>query len=104
MNPTPLHRETANELHAMLSPELRMEIARYEHTETVPKGTKLLEHDVHPKGLAILNSGRVEVRLAGMRESTSIDDVSTGKVFGMRAVVSGELPEIDVICVETCQV
>jgi len=81
-----------------------MEIARYEHTETVPKGTKLLEHDVHPKGLAIVNSGRVEVRLAGMRESTSIDDVSTGKVFGMRAVVSGELPEIDVICVETCQV
>jgi len=101
---TPLHREAANELHTMLSPELRLKIARYEQTETVPKGTKLLEHDVHPKRLAILNSGRVEVRLADMRKSASIDDVPTGKVFGMRALVSGELPQIDVICMETCQV
>ncbi|HKV93406.1 MAG TPA: Crp/Fnr family transcriptional regulator [Candidatus Angelobacter sp.] len=104
MKMTLLHRETANELHAVLSPALRAKIAKYERIVTVPKGAKLLQHDVQPDRLAILNSGTVEIRLAGMRKSVAIDDVPAGKVFGIRAVVSGELPQVDVTCLETCQV
>jgi|SRR5215472_2106690 len=103
MNMPPWHRETANELHAMLSPELRAKIAPYERTAKVPRGTKLLLNGEHPEWLTMLNSGLVEVRLAGVRQSVSIE-VTAGKVFGMRAVVSGELPQIDVTCVESSQV
>ena len=37
MNTTPLH-SAANELYAMLSPELRAELAKYERSMTVPAG------------------------------------------------------------------
>lgn len=104
MNMTVLHREIANELHAVLSPALLTKIAKYEQTVTVPKGTKLLQHDVRPDRLAILNSGTVEIRLPGMRKSVATENVPAGKVFGIRAVISGELPEVNVTCMEACQV
>jgi NTE family protein len=102
MNTTPLHNQAANELYALLSPELRTELAQYERSVTVPEGTQLIKHGVLPDRLVIVNSGRVEVTLAGMRESITLPCVQGGKVFGMRAVVSGELPDADVTSQENC--
>jgi CRP-like cAMP-binding protein len=104
MNSTPFHSASANELYEMLSPELRAELARSEQSSTVPAGTSLLKHGVPPEHLVIVNSGKVEITLNCDHRSASLGYSGAGKVFGMRALVSGELPEIDVICLETCSV
>jgi CRP-like cAMP-binding protein len=104
MNTTPLDNGARNELYAELSAELRTELAKYERFVTVPAGTQLIKHSVLPEQLIILHSGKVEITLAGMQESFSLDGAETGKVFGMRAVVSGELPEVDVTSRENCRI
>jgi CRP-like cAMP-binding protein len=38
------------------------------------------------------------------RHPASLGYSGAGKVFGMRATVSGELPEIDVTCLESCSI
>jgi CRP-like cAMP-binding protein len=100
----PLHNEAVNELYAMLSPELRTKLAGYERSVTLPKGTHLIKCGVLPDHLVIVNSGKVEVTLAGLREAISVCCAQGGKVFGMRAVISGELPDADVTSQEDCWV
>jgi len=104
MNATPLHNETANELYAMLTPEVRAELAKHERFMFVPKGTYLIKHGVQPDELVIVNSGKVEITLTSMQESVSLNCAERGKVFGMCAVVSGELPDADVTSQENCRV
>lgn len=88
----------------MLSPELRAELARAERSMTVPVGTALIQQGVFPEHLVIVNSGKVAVTLNCTHKSASLDYSQAGKVFGMRALVSGELPEIDVTCLEPCSI
>ena len=104
MNTIPLKSEAANELYASLPPELRTELANYERSVAVPAGTNLIKRGVLPDQLVIVNSGKVEITLDCVRESILLDCATAGKVFGMRAVVSGELPEEDVTCHENCTV
>lgn len=99
---TPLKSEAANELYASLPPELRTELANHERSMTMPAGTDLIKRGVLPDHLVIINSGRVEITLGC--EAISLDCAAAGKVFGMRAVVSGELPEADIRCQENCRV
>lgn len=104
MNTTSLPNETANELYAVLSPALRNELAQYEQSVSVPQGTDLIQRGVLPNQLVIVNSGKVEITLGWMRGSVSLRCGEAGKVFGMRAVVSGELPEADVTSRDNCRV
>jgi CRP-like cAMP-binding protein len=104
MNTTPLDNGARDELYAGLSAELRTELAKYERSVTVSPGTHLIKHSVLPEQLVILHSGKVEITLAGIQEPFSLDGGETGKVFGMRAVVSGELPEVDVTSRENCRI
>jgi CRP-like cAMP-binding protein len=105
MNTTPLPIEAAaNELYAMLSPELRVELAKYERTVTVPGSTQLIRRGMVQDQLVIVNSGRVEITLTDMHESISLPSTQGGKVFGMRAVVCGELPEVNVTSQENCRI
>lgn len=103
MNTTSLPDQTANELYAMLSPELRTEFGKYELAVTVPEGTNLIKQGVPPDQLVIVNSGRVEIAVAGMHETVSMGGAEAGGVFGMRAIVSRELPEVDVTSQEICR-
>ena len=104
MNTIPLKSEAANELYASLPPELRTELANYERSVAVPAGTNLIKRGVLPDQLVIVNSGKVAITLDCVREPILLDCATAGKVFGMRAVVSGELPEEDVTCQENCTV
>lgn len=88
----------------MLSPEVCAELAKSERSMTVPEGTTLIQQDVPPENLVIIHSGKVAVSLNCLRGSASLDYAEPGKVFGMRALVSGELPEINVTCVESCSI
>jgi CRP-like cAMP-binding protein len=92
-----------NELYAMLPPEARLELEKHEQSRTVPPGTNLIEHGVLPDSLVILNSGTVQVSVPCSR-CPGLSTGRAGKVFGMRAAVSDELPEIDVTCLEPCRV
>jgi divalent anion:Na+ symporter, DASS family len=104
MNMTPAHNQAANELYTLLSPELRAQLASHERCLTVPAGTQLITQGVPPDQLVIVNSGKVEITLACSGESVSLDCAEAGKVFGMRAAISGELPEINVTCVDSCNI
>jgi CRP-like cAMP-binding protein len=104
MNSTSSGSAVANELYEMLSPEVRAELVKAERSMTVPEGTALIQQDVPPENLVIVNSGKVAVSLNCLRGPASLDYSEPGKVFGMRAMVSGELPEINVTCVESCSI
>ncbi|HEY7405344.1 MAG TPA: Crp/Fnr family transcriptional regulator [Candidatus Angelobacter sp.] len=96
--------KNTNELYALLRAELRHELAQHEQLITLPEGSTLIEHSVLPDHLVILNSGTVRVSVPCPRRAVSVTTGQQGKVFGMRAAISGELPEIDVICVEPCNI
>lgn len=104
MNSTSSDSAVANELYEMLSPEVRAELAKTEKSMTVPQGTALIQQGVPAENLVIINSGKVEISLNCLRGPASLDYAEPGKVFGMRAMVSGELPEINVTCVESCSI
>jgi CRP-like cAMP-binding protein len=105
MTNPPLQSEAANELYDMLSPESRAELARFEQVRIVPAGTHLITCGVAPENLVIVNAGKVEITLdCRSRHPASLGYSGAGKVFGMRATVSGELPEIDVTCLESCSI
>jgi len=105
MTNPPLHSEAANELYELLSPALRAELARFEQVQIVPAGTHLITCGVPPENLVIVNAGKVEITLdCRSRHPASLGYSGAGKVFGMRATVSGELPEIDVTCMESCSI
>ena len=101
-----MSRETGNtnELYAMLRAELRHELAQHEQLKTLPEGAILIDHGILPDHLVILNSGTVRVSVPSPKRAASLTTGQQGKVFGMRAAISGELPEIDVTCVEPCNI
>ena len=96
--------ENTNDLYAMLSAEARRELEQHEQSMAAPQGSKLVEHGILPAGLIILNSGAVRVSVPCSRRSASMATAQPGKVFGMRATITGELPEIDVTCLEQCRI
>ena|SRR5437660_805435 len=93
-----------NELYAMLPSEARCELEKHQQSRTVPQGTNLIEHGVLPDSLVILDSGTVQISVPCSQRCATLMTGQEGKVFGMRAAISGELPEIDVTCLETCRV
>ena len=93
-----------NELYAVLPLEARQELEKHEQLITVPVGASLIEHGIIPKGLMILDRGTVKISVPCSRRSASLTTGQCGKVFGMRAAITGELPEIDVTCLEQCRI
>jgi CRP-like cAMP-binding protein len=100
---TSLKNPDTNELYAVLPLDIRRELEKHEQLMTVRAGTTLIEHGAVPKGLVILNSGTVEVSVPCSRGASLITR-RPGKVFGMRAAISGELPEVEVTSIEPCTV
>jgi CRP-like cAMP-binding protein len=100
----PLQNANANELYAMLPLDVCQQLGGYEQSMTVPEGTRLIQHGVLPDGLVVLHSGAVKVCVPCLRRSASVTTAQEGRVFGMRATISGELPDIDVTCLESCRV
>src|ERR1041384_8661676 len=101
---TGLKNTNINELYAILPLEARQELEKHEQSITVAAGTILIEHGIIPKGLMILNLGTVRISVPCSRRSASLITGQQGKVFGMRAVVSGEPAEVDVTSLEQCSI
>jgi len=95
---------TTNELYSMLPPAVCEELKKHEQSMELPSGAPLIKHGVSPVGLLILNSGSVQISVPCPRRSISLTTAQKGKVFGMRPAIAGELPDVDVTCVENCKV
>ena len=105
MNPiTSSPKSATNELYASLAPEIRQELESHERHVVMARGQRLLECGVLPHQIMILNSGIVEISVPTPEEEVSLGTAGPGRVFGMRAVISGETPEIDVTPLENCDV
>jgi CRP-like cAMP-binding protein len=104
MNYLPTSESSTNELYAPLSEEMRQMLEKCEEMKTVAAGTRLISHGISPSYLFIINSGSVEVSVPSATKHTTISVVGSGKVFGLHALVSGELPKVDVTSLEDCTV
>jgi CRP-like cAMP-binding protein len=93
-----------NELYSMLPPAVCEELQKHEQSMELPQGASLIKHGVSPVGLLILNSGTVQITVPCSRRSISVTTGQKGKVFGMRPAIAGELPDVDVTCLENCNV
>ena len=98
------YRETVNEFYSGLSSEIRKELEQLEKDLRVPKGYRLIQHGVLPNQLVILNTGTVEISVPSAGGEVLLGTAGPGKVFGMRAAVSGEPPEINVTCLDECDI
>jgi CRP-like cAMP-binding protein len=97
-------KPVVNELYASLSDEIRRELESHERHMVMARGQRLLECGVLPHQIMILNAGMVEISVPTSEEEVSMGTAGPGRVFGMRTVISGETPEIDVTPLENCEV
>jgi CRP-like cAMP-binding protein len=95
---------TSNELYAALPAELRKELEQYEEDTRVQRGFRLIQRHTPPGKLVILTAGKAEISVPSEGHEVLLGTAGPGKVFGMRAIVSGELPEINVTCLEECDI
>ena len=75
-----------------------------EDQQIVPRGTKLITSGVAPDHLVILHAGSVEICVpaTGKMETITVGTSCNSAAFGMQALVSGELPEATVTCLQEC--
>jgi CRP-like cAMP-binding protein len=93
-----------NDFYAGLSEDVRRELAGHGRVVRVPAGTALVEAGTSPKELLVLNSGSAEtfVMVAGKPRSLGI--AQAGKVFGLHFMLAEAPPNVNVTCLEECEV
>lgn len=94
--------EPTNELYASVSPDLRQELGKLARATTAEPGSKLVRHGARPEQLIILNSGKVEITVPAEGKTLTLGTDGPGKVFALRAIVAGEVSEIEVTALEKC--
>lgn len=93
-----------NELYVNLSTKLQHELSLAASVEVATAGSLLIEYGVSPNWLIFLNSGSAEVTVPVVGRRIPLGTVGPGKVLGLRSVMCGDVPEIDVTCLEDCEV
>ena len=93
-----------NELYASLSPAVRDELSKYEEEILVPEGTTLISRSVAPEHVIVLQQGAVEISVPAGDKVLPLSIAHSGKVLGLRAIIAGALPEIEVRTVEECKI
>lgn len=69
----------------------------------VPLATKLIYCSKRPEHLIMLCAGSVEISLPCGDQAIVLSMAAPGKVFGLRALVTGKLPETEAICRSECE-
>ena len=93
-----------NELYENLSAAVQQQLTNQGRSATVSRGSKLIQYRVSPNQLIILNSGLAEITVPVAGKPVSVATVGPGKVLGLRSIMCGEVPEIDVTCLEECDI
>ena len=93
-----------NELYANLSTQVQQQLISEQRSATVPQGSKLIQYGIAPNQLIILNSGLAEITVPVAGKPVSLGTAGPGKVLALRSIICGEVPEIDVTCLEECDI
>ena len=93
-----------NELYANLSAPLLQQLRNQERSATVSQGSKLIQYRISPNQLIILNSGLAEITVPVAGKPVSVGTAGPGKVLGLRCIMCGEVSEIEVTCLEECEI
>jgi len=93
-----------NELYANLPAQVLQQLMNRERSATVSRGSKLIQYRVSPNQLIILKSGLAEITVPGAGKPVSLGKAGPGKVLGLRAIMCGEVSEIEVTCLEECDI
>jgi CRP-like cAMP-binding protein len=96
--------EQLNELYQALGPEVRRELQAREEEIAAPTGTKLISQGITPEYLIIIKKGSVEISVPAGPRAVFLAVAGEGKVLGLRAIVAGVVPEIDVTTMEECRI
>ena len=91
-------------LYEKLAPEMYAFLLQHSFAATVPKGTVLMKHGVPPEYVIILNAGKVQISVPYSCCAMALDGEDCERVFGLYAALSGEKPELDIICTDDCDV
>ena len=96
--------DSCNELYGSLSREIIDRLRPFEEIKILSAGSALLAADSPVKHVIILTRGSVEISVPAGNKHISMALAGEGKVFGLRAIVTGLLPEINVTCLDECTV
>lgn len=103
MKPAGLQPVTTNELYEVLSPELVGALRQLENPFAADAGEQLISRQSAPDYLLIIDSGLTEISVQCNGKRVLLGVAGPGKVLGLRTMLSGELPEIDVTCLTDCR-
>ena len=84
--------------------EVNVFLLKQSFAVTVPKGTFLVKRGVPPEHVIILKAGKVQVSVPRSYCDVILDGEDCERVFGLYATLSGEKPELDIICTDDCEV
>jgi CRP-like cAMP-binding protein len=93
-----------NELYANLPDEVQQQLRGKERSASFSRGDKLIQFGVSPAELVIVNSGFAEITVPIAGKPVSLGTAGPGRVLGLQSVMGGEVPEIDVTCLDECEV
>jgi CRP-like cAMP-binding protein len=94
-------KHAPNDFYAALPPQLRCELGKIAQSIKVPAGTMLIGFGEPLSQLVIVDSGAVRIVISGGIELLECEG---GRVFGMHAVLSGDVPEESVITEGSCDI
>jgi CRP-like cAMP-binding protein len=94
-------KHAPNDFYAALSPQLRCELGKIAPSIKVPAGTKLIGFGEPLSQLVIVDSGAVRSVISG---GIKLLECEGGRVFGMHAILSGDVPEESAITEESCYI
>lgn len=95
---------TSNELYESLAADATEELKRHEKTITVGSGKKLIGLGDAPIHLIIVNAGSAAISIADGRRLISLGVAGSGKVLGLRPIISGMPSEIEASTLEECAI
>jgi len=96
--------QTLNELYASLTENVVAELRKLENTRACHAGSKLMTCGELPHDLIILAEGQAEIMLPCPKGAISLGMVTPGKVLGLKALMTGERAETDIVCLSPCTV
>jgi len=70
----------------------------------VLKGTFLVKQGVASEHVIILKAGKVQISVPDSCCAVILNGEERERVFGLYAALSGEKPELDIICLDDCDV
>jgi CRP-like cAMP-binding protein len=91
------------ELYRSLPADVAEKLRERESRLTVPASTKLIHYRKRPDHLVMLCGGDVEISTPCGKQPIRLSMAEPGRVFGLRALVSDNLPEIEAICRTECE-